>query len=62
MPAGEEVWNEPVKHKHFTGGGHEGFVGDGVGSPRPGEMVGGVAGEAELHNGVLKLLLVHLFS
>lgn len=52
--AGEEVGEEAVEHEEFAGGGDEGGVGRLGGGPGPVEGVGGVAGKAELHDGVLE--------
>ena len=61
MIASEEIGNEALKEKHFSGGGDEGGVRGFVGAPGPVKVVRAVTGEAELHDGVLEFLLGDFF-
>ena len=50
----EEGGQEAVEEEHFAGFGDEAGVGGGGGGPGPVEVVGAVAGEAELHDWILE--------
>ena len=58
---GKEVGKEAVEHDHFTGRRNKGFIRV-RGAPWPCEMMGRIAGEAELHYRVLKFLRSNLFT
>lgn len=55
VAVGEEVGDEAVEHEEFAGRGDEGGVRGVDGGEGPVEGVGGVADEAELHDGILEL-------